>query len=320
MNPIFAFRNVSETLCKRQLSTTKVNFKHGVNVKKFLKWDREKRRLNTDEFPDEYTTRNCRSPRKSSFKQSVLTPQLSELRLLYPEFLPSNFPERRHKIKDLLEREDMLKRRTQVDLPSFYVGSILAVTVSDPYAAGKVSRFLGICISREGQGLRANFTLRNIIDGEGVEIRYDMYNPTIREVEVIKLEKRLDDELYYLRDALPEYSYFPQDMLPVVQPPGEPVPLNPLKVKMKPYPWTKRWEALYPNIKGIVNLENVPQHAYRRSRNAHYVNERFDLMKEYREHITEEDQLEIWENVHERLDKIAQIRKVERRRKFLQSN
>ena len=59
---------------------------------------------------------------------------------------------------------------------------------------------------------------------------YDMYSPTILSVEVLKLEKRLDDQLYYLRDAPAEYSTFPFDMDPVPLPKGADVPLNTLKV------------------------------------------------------------------------------------------
>jgi len=64
----------------------------------------------------------------------------------------------------------------------------------------------------------------------GIEIRYEMYNPTIHKIEVLKLEKRLDDELFYLRDAPPEYSTFPFDMDPVPLPLSAVVPVNPLKV------------------------------------------------------------------------------------------
>ena len=64
----------------------------------------------------------------------------------------------------------------------------------------------------------------------GIEIRYDLYNPTVHKIEVLKLEKRLDDELFYLRDAAPEYSTFPFDMDPVPLPLSSTVPVNPLKV------------------------------------------------------------------------------------------
>ncbi len=65
----------------------------------------------------------------------------------------------------------------------------------------------------------------------GVEVRYDIYNPLIQKIEVLKLEKRLDEELLYLRDSLPEYSTFPMEMEAVPHIPGAPVPLNPLKVR-----------------------------------------------------------------------------------------
>lgn len=47
------------------------------------------------------------------------------------------------------------------------VGSILRVTTADPYASGKTSQFLGICIQRSGRGLGATFILRNTIEGQG---------------------------------------------------------------------------------------------------------------------------------------------------------
>lgn len=49
----------------------------------------------------------------------------------------------RNPVREKLERLDMIDRRTQIEIPEFYVGSILAVTSSDPHAAGKVSRFVG---------------------------------------------------------------------------------------------------------------------------------------------------------------------------------
>ena len=67
---------------------------------------------------------------------------------------------------------------------SFVLGSIMSVTLSDPYAQNFQSRFVGICIERNETGLRHNFTLRNVIDGQGIEIMYELYNPTIKKIEV----------------------------------------------------------------------------------------------------------------------------------------
>ncbi len=49
----------------------------------------------------------------------------------------------------------------------FHVGSILAVTMTDPHVNGNLNRFVGICVQRSGKGLGATFILRNIVDGQG---------------------------------------------------------------------------------------------------------------------------------------------------------
>ena len=64
----------------------------------------------------------------------------------------------------------------------------------------------------------------------GVEIKYEMYNPTIQSIVVLKLERRVDENLRYLRDAPPEHSTFPFDMTPELRNPDDPVPINPIKV------------------------------------------------------------------------------------------
>ena len=48
------------------------------------------------------------------------------------------------------------------------VGSILAVVSADPHSPDKTNRFVGICIQRAEYCLRANFTLRNVVDGQGM--------------------------------------------------------------------------------------------------------------------------------------------------------
>ncbi|KAG8313205.1 mitochondrial 54S ribosomal protein YmL19 [Homalodisca vitripennis] len=62
-------------------------------------------------------------------------------------------------------------------------------------------------------------------------MKFFLYDPTIQKIEVLRLEKRLDDEILYLRDALPEYCTFPLDMIAEVLPEGSPVPVNTVKVR-----------------------------------------------------------------------------------------
>ena len=48
-----------------------------------------------------------------------------------------------------LVRQDCLRRRQQVEIPEFYVGSILAITYADLHAPDKNQRFVGRVISME---------------------------------------------------------------------------------------------------------------------------------------------------------------------------
>ena len=183
-------------------------------------------------------------------------------RISYPEFLPSPVENRRNDLFTELVHADMLERRLVLDIPEFYVGrwlslrfryfcelpppipgSILAITMSDPNMSDRKNRFVGICINRHKEGLHHQITLRNHIDGLGIEVMYELYTPTILLIEVLKLEKRLDDDLTYLQDALPEYSTFDFNMEPIPHPAGKPVPVNDVKVKLRPPPWRRRWEV-----------------------------------------------------------------------------
>ncbi|XP_023150737.1 39S ribosomal protein L19, mitochondrial [Amphiprion ocellaris] len=200
-------------------------------------------------------------------------------KFLSPEFIPPR--QRTNPLKFSMERKDMIRRRKILNVPEFYPGSILAVSMADPNATGKINRFVGICIQRGGKGLGATFVLRNIINQQGVEICYELYNPRIQKIEVLKLEKRLDDNLMYLRDALPEYSTVDPDMKPVPFPPTGEVPLNELKVKMRPKPWSKRWERPKFNIQGIhFDLCLVPKQMEHAQKWAQPWQE-YDMLKEY---------------------------------------
>lgn len=241
----------------------------------------------------------------------------TEYRFIYPEFLPDPQPEFRNHIREKIERMDMINRRTHIDIPEFYVGSVLAVTSSDPHAAGKTSRFLGICIQRKGCGLRSQFVLRNIVDNQGVEITYQLYDPTVQKIDLIRMEKRLDKELLYLRDAYPEYSTFDLNMEPEILPEGAPVPLNKIMVKLKPRPWEQRWER-----KNLVGVENVQEHITdkmtKQMESLKTPWEKYDLVKEYRKTIPEEEQQEIYADVYSQLHQLEmQRRKIKRSRSFV---
>ncbi|CAI9548394.1 unnamed protein product [Staurois parvus] len=224
-------------------------------------------------------------------KPQFVVKQVSQAqrRFLSPEFIPPRC--RRDPLCFQIERDDMIERRRLFNIPEFYVGSILAVTMSDPHAGGKLHNFVGICIQRSGKGLGATFVLRNVIEGQGVEMRYDLYSPRMHEIQVLKLEKRLDSNLMYLRDALPEYSTFDVNMKPVLSLDSE-VPVNQIIVEMKPRPWSKRWEQEKFHIKGIQFERYLLEKHIKRAKKSAKPWDQFDMLKEYDTTKIEEDILQ----------------------------
>ncbi|WAR07221.1 RM19-like protein [Mya arenaria] len=199
-----------------------------------------------------------------------------------PEFLPRPDWAYRDRLCEMLERRDMYSRRRNIIIPEFYVGSVLAVTVADKNEPGKSSRFLGICI----------------------EVMYEIYSPVIQKIEVIRLEKRLDKELFYLRDCPHEFSYFPQDMEPAIIHKGMDVPVNQLKVKLNMRPWSQRWERH--ELQGVEPFtgwkDKKQKDKIERLKNHPQVQkpwEKHDIMKHYRESINPVDTKSIYAEVEE---------------------
>ncbi|XP_015117394.1 39S ribosomal protein L19, mitochondrial [Diachasma alloeum] len=273
----------------------------------------------TAQAPQESPPKDPQSPKTPEYvkprSQEPVVP--SQYRFVYPEFLPDPTPGFRNHLREKLERIDMMARRTVLDIPEFYVGSILAVTYSEPHAPGKSNKFVGICIDRKGCGLRAYFLLRNVIDHQGVEVKFDLYDPAIQKIDCLRLEKRLDEELYYLRDAPLEYSTFPVDMEMELLPEGSEVPINTLQVPLKPRPWLKRWE-IYP-MKGIVQSTIITTaKKWLRAEKLKKPWEKYDLMKEYRSTIPEEEQQAIYSEVYSKLNTLEISRKkLKRKRGFV---
>ncbi len=59
--------------------------------------------------------------------------------------------------------------------------------------------FSGTVIARKGEGARAMFTVRRIVQGEGVERIFPMHSPKIAKVEVKRKGAVRRSKLYYLR-------------------------------------------------------------------------------------------------------------------------
>lgn len=228
--------------------------------------------------------------------------------LLYtiPELVPTTYWGHRDSVREALERVDLAKRRATLKIPEFYVGSLVSVTVADECSPTKQTKFVGICTEKGEPGLRHRFTLRNVIDDQGVEIMYELYNPMIRDITVIKLEKRLDDELIYLRDAPPEYSTVPFDLKPIPRSANDAVPINKTKVKLKPKPWLKKWERKgYKGIEEstIMSQLDEKERAERLEPMRNEMWHKYDLALQYRNSVTREETDAIYEDMVGKFDR-----------------
>jgi len=62
--------------------------------------------------------------------------------------------------------------------------------------------FTGVVIGRSGSGTREMFTVRRIVQGEGVERKFPLHSPRIAQVEVKRSAVVRRAKLYFLRDRV----------------------------------------------------------------------------------------------------------------------
>jgi large subunit ribosomal protein L19 len=104
-------------------------------------------------------------------------------------------------INELLKKaaEASLKK----DIPTFCIGD--QVNVGVKIIEGEKERvqlFSGVVISRRGSGVSEMFTVRRIVNNEGVERTFPLHSPKVASVEVVRGGKVRRAKLYYLRDRV----------------------------------------------------------------------------------------------------------------------
>ena len=77
------------------------------------------------------------------------------------------------------------KPQIKAEIPSFEIGD--TVDVHTRILEGEKERiqiFNGVVIARAGSGLRETFTVRRIVQGEGVERKFPLHSPRVAKIEV----------------------------------------------------------------------------------------------------------------------------------------
>jgi large subunit ribosomal protein L19 len=66
----------------------------------------------------------------------------------------------------------------------------------------RVQIFSGVVIAKRGEGMREMFTVRRMVQGEGVERNFPLQSPKIAKIEVKRTGRVRRAKLYYLRDRV----------------------------------------------------------------------------------------------------------------------
>ena len=86
------------------------------------------------------------------------------------------------------------------DAPKFEIGD--TVDVHQRILEGQKERvqiFNGVVISKRGGGMNEMFTVRRVVQGEGVERIFPLHSPKIAKIEVKRTGRVRRAKLYYLR-------------------------------------------------------------------------------------------------------------------------
>ncbi|MEE8105632.1 MAG: 50S ribosomal protein L19 [Planctomycetota bacterium] len=89
----------------------------------------------------------------------------------------------------------------RTDLPKFKVGNTVDVHVLIKEGEKeRIQIFSGTVIRMRGHGMSATFTVRRIVQSEGVERIFPMHSPFVKKVDVKRVGRVRRAKLYFLRD------------------------------------------------------------------------------------------------------------------------
>jgi large subunit ribosomal protein L19 len=111
------------------------------------------------------------------------------------------------------------------DVPDLRAGD--SVRVHSKIKEGDKERiqiFEGVVIARRRGGVRANFTVRKVSYGVGVERIFPTHSPRIDKIEVTGHGEVRRSRLFYLRDLQGKAARLTQDEGPAAQPKPAPAP------------------------------------------------------------------------------------------------
>ena len=86
------------------------------------------------------------------------------------------------------------------DIPHFEIGDIVDVKCRIKEGdKERIQVFSGTVIARRGHGINETFTVRRIVDDEGVERIFPLHSPNVVDVQPVRSGQTRRAKLYYLR-------------------------------------------------------------------------------------------------------------------------
>ena len=86
------------------------------------------------------------------------------------------------------------------NIPHFEIGDIVDVHCSIKEGDKERTQvFTGTVIARKGRGINETFTVRRIVNDEGVERIFPVHSPSVIDVKPVRSGKTRRAKLYYLR-------------------------------------------------------------------------------------------------------------------------
>ena len=96
-----------------------------------------------------------------------------------------------------------VERHLKKDVPDFHIGDTVKVSVKIIEGEKeRIQAFTGVVIARRGAGMGETFTVRRIVNNEGVERIFPIHNPRVAGIEVIRGGQVRRAKLYFLRDRV----------------------------------------------------------------------------------------------------------------------
>ena len=127
-----------------------------------------------------------------------------------------------------LEQEQVAKLAAGRAVPIFAPGDTVRVSLKVVEGEReRIQAFEGVCIARKNGGINANFTLRKISYGEGVERVFPLHSPRITAIEVVRRGVVRRAKLYYLRGLTGRRARIAERARDSVRPGTPPAPAKP---------------------------------------------------------------------------------------------